>query len=344
MPDETIEADSLFQLNVLIWALFPLPTGAPVTPALRNLGYRLRYVEYQLPTGVGDLADVQAATPRIGPNPVADLVLERTSDDRYVLAECKASSYGSESTTAEQGRGLLLAGAQIRARLGVATGAAEACFVVPTPQAADMDTTISEMTRQLAEFGQTASNGGAVNVEVRADGVYIGRDDEPAGNALLPTELRPMVRVLEIASGEDPHPLYVVPWTPDASQSTDLTAFREKVRSELLSRLGRASVPGLTTVAFEDVLDSVSHGIYRHWRDKNSLHNRVFRVLGAWLRSLAEGDVAVSFKPNALEANLQTDSDRERLMETVRGAALPEKTPEGYQPTMFDDAPTEEKS
>ncbi len=342
MPDGAIEADNLFQLNVLIWALFPLPSGAPVKPVLRELGYRLRYVEYQLPAGVGELADVQSATPRIGPNPVADLVLERNSDDRYVVTECKASSYSAKSSTAEQGRGLLVAGARIRARLGVATGTAEACFVVPSPYAADMDTTIGEMRRQVAASGQPTCEGGSVNVEIRADGVYIGRDDQPAGAAMLPSELTPMVKVLDVSAGEDPRPLYVVPWIPDSAESADLSAFREKVRAEVLSRLGRPDTPTKFTIGFDEVLDSVSHGIYRHWRHKDSLHGRVFRVLGAWMGALTAGDSAASVRNDAMDVDLQSDADRERLMETVRTSALPDRIPEGYQPTMLDKATQDE--
>src|SRR5450759_2582282 len=73
-------------------------------------------------------------------------------DVPVVLIECKGSSYGAGSSTAEQGRGLLVAGARIRPRLGVATGTAETCFVVPSPEATVMDATVDEMTRQVEGF------------------------------------------------------------------------------------------------------------------------------------------------------------------------------------------------
>jgi len=145
-----------------------------------------------------------------------------------------------------------------------------------------------------------------------------------------------MVKVLDVADGEDPRPLYVVPWIPDAIELADLSAFREKVRAEVLSRLGRSTIPSNLTIGFSEVLDSVSHGIYLHWRHKDSLHGRVFRLLGAWTRSLTAGDSTVTLRNDALDVNLQSDADRERLMETVRTAALPERAPQGYQPDMFD--------
>jgi hypothetical protein len=327
-------ADNLFQLNVLIWGLFALPPGAPVTPILRDLGYRLRYVEYPLQAGVGELADVQAAMPRIGPNPVADLVLERSTDDRYVLTECKASSYGADSSTAEQGRGLLVAGARVRARLGVASGKAEASFVLPAPQANEMDATIGAMQQQVTDAGQPVCEGGSINIEVRDDGVYLGRDDQPAQQAALPTELRPMKRVLDVAVGDDPQPLYVVPWIPHATKSSDLSAFREKVRAEVLSRVGRATPPANLTIGFDDVLHAVSHGIYRHWRDKDSLHGQVFQVLGTWLRSLIGGDATSAIRNNRLEVTIQSDEERGRLMETIRTSSVPER-PEGFQAQLF---------
>lgn len=337
MVHEGLAADNLFQLNVLIWGLLPLPPGAPVAPVLSNLGYRLRYVEFPLNAGVGELGDLQAASPRIGPNPVADLVLERNTDDRYVLVECKASSYGAESSTADQGRGLLVAGARVRARLGVATGTAEACFVVPASQASEMDASSSVMQRQVRDASQPACNAGSVNIEVRADGVYVGREQEPTSDARLPLELRPMAKVLTTSPGQDPRPLYVVPWIPDASASADLFAFREKVRAELLARLGKSSPPVDLTVGFDDVLDAVSHGIYRHWRDKNSLHSRVFQVLGSWIRALTAAGDAAFVRGDRLEVRLESSEQRDLIMETVRTAALPERTPAGFQPTMFDE-------
>lgn len=56
VAETVLERDSLFQLNVLLWSCLEQPSGAPVTPALRNAGYVLWAVEQPLDAGPLELA------------------------------------------------------------------------------------------------------------------------------------------------------------------------------------------------------------------------------------------------------------------------------------------------
>ena len=154
MSEASLPRDSLFQLNVLIWATFPQPLNAPWNPVLLNAGYELWSVELPLEAGLAELAALSASNPAIGPNPVADVVLQRQGSDRYVLVECKATSFGAASEHAPQARGLIVAGANVATRLGLAPGStAEVCYLVPAEDAASMDTGLIEIATEVSEQG-----------------------------------------------------------------------------------------------------------------------------------------------------------------------------------------------
>lgn len=328
--------DNLFQLNVIVWATFPQPDDAPVTPVLRRLGYTLHSIERPLDPSVTDLAALRTSEPSIQPAPVTDAVLEHRDDDKYVLVECKPGSFGSESGRAAQARGLIVAGAHVRARLGLATGSAEVCLIVPSEDCDSMDGSAVQIREEVAEQRYSTCDVGALGIKLEADGVYLCAPAEE-GQIDLARRIAPQQKVIAVTPGQDPRPLYVVPWIPGASDDADQAAFREKLRSQLLSYIGRHTAGSDLALDYNTILDDVSHGVFRLWRDKGSLQGQVHPMVARLLQLLFQSDARATIKDNHVVVRLDTEESRTELMEKVRTAALPERTPEGVQPSLFEE-------
>lgn len=335
MTNSILTKDNLFQLNCLVWASFPQPPDAPVTPVLRNAGYTLWSIEQPLDAGVAELARLKGATLQIQPNPAVDVVFYHSGNKIYTLTECKPSSFGVDSEWSPQARGLIVAGGNVPSRLGVSgKQLGEVCYLVPADDAESVDATLIELCKQVTSQGFTACLTGALGLSIKADGVYLGLPSQPKGTAQMPLKLVPEQRVMKVNADQDPRPLYVVPWIPDVQDDTDLEAFKEKLRVQILSWLGRASIGGQVTLSFDELLNEVSRGVFQYWRDKASLTGRVLPMVGKVVEILFRDDSHASITKHEVGVTLNLEADREELMERVRTAALPQKLPEGVQLRM----------
>jgi len=347
MPDSALEKDNLFQLNTLVWASFPQPVGAPVTPVLRNLGYTLYAIEEPLEASVAEKAQLNKATLQIQPNPTIDVVLSHEKNSTYVLVECKPSSFGLSSDWTSQARGLIVAGGSIGSRLGVSGKAiAEMCYLVPQEGTQLTDATLVELHKEVSSEGLKKCPTGVIGISVKLDGVYLGLSNRLQGVALLPLALIPERRVLSVPAEQDPQPLYVIPWIPDGQDTNDLEAFKEKIRARLLSWLGKATIGSSEVIYFEELLNDVSRRVFQYWSDKSSLFGRVFPMVERLVKIFFGDDIRVSIRRREATVTLESAKDREELMEHVRTVGLPEKLPEGVQlqldeqlkPTSRDDS------
>jgi hypothetical protein len=347
MPDSALEKDNLFQLNTLVWASFPQPVGAPVTPVLRNAGYTLYAIEKPLEASVAEKAQLNKSTLEIRPNPTIDVVLSREKVSTYILVECKPSSFGLNSDWTSQARGLIVAGGSIASRLGVSgKSTSEMCYLVPNEDTQSTDATLVALHKEMLSKGLKGCPTGVIGISVKSDGAYLGLSGRPQGTAQLPLTLIPEQKVLSVAAEQDPKPLYVIPWIPDGQDSNDLEAFKEKIRAKLLSWLGKAAIGCSEVLYFEELLDDVSRGVFQYWGDKSSLFGRVFPMVEKLVRIFFGDDARVSIRRREVTATLKLEKDREELMEQVRTVGLPEKLPEGVQlqldeqlkPTSGDDS------
>ena len=335
MANHALESSSLFQSNVLIWATLPQPSCAPVKPILRNLGYCLFSIEQPLQASISQRASLQAQTPPVSIAPVADALLENAGSSHFVVTECKPSSFGVESDQTRQARGLILAGSDIMLRgLPITAGSAEVCYIVPGGDIDAMEATLISLKEELQTSNTQLCQVGAIGVTIRNDGVYLVADHKARGGGMLPRDVAPAQRVLETDADEDPRPLYIVPWIPESGDE-DLSALREKLRSQLLSHIGRSPV-GKVRLRFDDLLDEVSRGVYGLWRDRQSLQGQVNATVGSIVRSLTDENQAVTVRTAELVLSFGSEEERRVLMEHIRVADVPPGLPEGRQLPLPD--------
>jgi hypothetical protein len=332
MPNSALAKDSLFQLNTLVWASFPQPINAPVTPVLKNIGYILWAIEKPLDANIAELARLTKATSEIRPNPVVDVVLYHDKKRTYILMECKPTSFSIYSDWTPQARGIIVAGGNVSSRLGVSgKPSSEVCYLVPAGDAQSTDATLESLREGVSNQGFAVCPTGTLGLSIKSDGAYLGSSNQPKGKAKMPLELTPEQRVISVNADQDPRPLYVIPWIPDVQDDADLEAFKEKLRAQLLSWLGKAAIPSKIIFMFEEILDEVSRGVFRYWSDKSSLFGRVLPTVEKLVRIFFGDDTRVSVGRRDVTVDFKVEKDREELMERVRTTALPQKLPEGIQ-------------
>jgi hypothetical protein len=166
--------------------------------------------------------------------------------------------------------------------------------------------------------------------------VYLGNEAALAGPANLARALVPEQRVVAVAAGQDPRPLYWLPWVPDAPPSS-LMPFAEKLRQYLLAWLGGLPLGEEQALPFEDLLNGVTRNVFAYWQDRESLRGRVFPVIHNVLQMLVRQEQRVRVGRRALRVRLLEEPDRNVVMENVRKARLPGRLPEGDQLTLLDD-------
>jgi hypothetical protein len=339
VADRSLERDCLFQLNVLIWATLPQPRDSSITAVALDRGYNLYSIEQPLSAGLGERPALESAPTEIKPEPVADVVYHNSSEALYVLLECKPESFGTDSGRAPQSRGLIAAGGRITTRLQVPPGSGEVCYVVPSEETHVIAATLVELRKQLKESSIPVCEVGSIGLRLVEDGVFLGSPARPTTSALLPAAFFPEQRVIRVDPGQDPRPLYIVPWVPDAPESTDLRAFQEKLRSALLRSLGQARIGEVLTVAYDDLLDEVTNGIFRAWRNRSSLAGQIHPRIESMLAQLTRRDGRAKLLRHHAEFTLNSDLGRDEIMEMVRTSALPERQPGGIQQELFQEQP-----
>ena len=236
-----------------------------------------------------------------------------------------------------------MAGGDI-ARRGLPTIArsAEVCYVVPGADADAMEATLVSIRAELEASSIQVCRVGAVGVTIREDGVYLTAAHNAHGGGGLQRDVAPMQRVLESKAGDDPRPLYVIPWIPE-SEDEDLSELRERLRSQLLSEIGRSSL-GRVALQFGYLLDKVSLGVYSSWRDRRSLQGKVYATVGSIVRALTDGNQAVTVRTAELALSLGSEEDRRSLMEQIRVAEVPPGVPAGRQLPLEDTSPDSKDS
>ena len=274
-----ITADPVFQLNCILWMLQPLPdiASAP-TPVLHNAGYRVHYIGAQL---VASPDTESRLSSRLGVKGSAapDVIASAPDGAHWLAIECKASSFGPESSTSNQALKILAHAADLSPTVVAAAGttvAGAAVYVTRVTEAAALYQTLTKLASRLSDagispapvaaLGLAAGAGTGVTVQL-VDGTIPG----PAGAALAQvTTLIPAAAPEEA----DPRPLYILPYDPSVTQ-TDLERQRclqiliARGRAAAAARIGRCTDEGTLTVDGGELLESATYGVSRYWQDRH---------------------------------------------------------------------------
>jgi hypothetical protein len=299
---DDLASDPLFQLNSLLWLAQPLPSGSDVTPLLWERGFAVYALAplLTLPPDVR-LKLQDAGLPHQG-STRPDVVLRRERDRRHAMMENKGKSFGPKSSTAEQARTLLVASgpraAEILGLRPTDVGRSAAAYLVASASAQQMRETLRTLRKELQSAGIESGETPVVAIESDSQAVYLIADSDARDFFGLDERLA----FLAVEAGNDPRPLYFIPYDPDCQQDPEQEAFCkrvlfERIQATVLGAAGRALPPATVPFEAERLLDDATWGMYGVWdnTDTRKHMRKLTRFLLGKLASAVCAEVQQAF-------------------------------------------------
>ena len=317
-------SDPLFQLNTLLWLTQPLPRVANIRPVLWERGFVVHAIAPQLtlPPDVRLVLKDSGFPHQDSFRP--DVVVRRERDLRYGMVECKGKSFGTQSSTAEQARTLVIAaGPRLAEILGLQPSDAQrsaAVYLVPVSAAPQMRQTLGLLEEELHSLNMRSGQTCILGLEPASDALFLNSDTPASDFFDLP---EPRVAFLTLEDTNDPRQLYFIPYDPDCCQSPEEGEYCkrglfERIQATILGAAGRAVPPIDVVFAAEPLLNSAMLGMYGVWENLESAkHMR--RLVKQLLGKLAEvvcGEIRDAFayvRDKGWVLRIDDESARERI-------------------------------
>lgn len=331
-----LAADPVFQLNTVLWMLQPFP-GRPgaVNAVLYLHDYRVRALGPRLSADPGVEEELATAFGIRGV-PQPDVLADSPAETPRLVFECKASSFGADSTTAEQARKVLARSADLGLVVGAPRGRTApgaVVYLTRADHAEALGATLAALRGEVEEAGIACAPASVLAVSAEpGEGVVVGIASgdlpDPAGTALSGSTV-----VVPAAGDEEvARPLYLVPFDPSVTQEPDERDFcrrvlLERARTHVVARLGRLATPDTAVIDCVEIVHEATYGLSRYWRDTKSRNDAALEVVNfakKALRQMKPKPVEVNHPyGEVLEVRLHNDEEREAAANGLMAAALP---------------------
>ena len=347
-------ADPTFQLNLLLWMHQQLPTaGSPTSPksVLRDAGYAVHAVGAKLVCS-GELEEKLAVDLELRGAPQPDMVASAPGGTAWPVWECKASGFGTNSSTTRQALKILARSRDVAIVAGAQPGReipGAAIWLTRADDANALNETLDDLAAQLAEDDVAAATSGVVGIDLDVAGVtaqaIAGDVPEPLQSVLA----QPIV-VLPRAddSEQNPRPLYFIPFDPGVQQEPEevkrcLDILLDRARMEAASVIGLTATPAPIVLQGHELLSAATFGMSARWQDHGDRQKAAAKIV-----SLLEHELSmVSDRPLMrsgegamphLDITVHNDDQRDALVEAIVAAA-PSSITElpAAQPKLFDE-------
>ncbi|MFF3637103.1 hypothetical protein [Streptomyces sp. NPDC002250] len=249
--------------------------------------------------------------------PEPDIVVHHHQSGDHLVMECKASGFGSESSTAGQARKLLVAGADAEAALSI-SGDAFILYTLPSEDADLQMQCLEEICVEVEAAGFETAPYGTLGLEIDESGLWADlRLSRPCDKPHL---LAILGRVLvSPAVGGDSRPLYLIPYDPTTAENQDpdekAYCYRQLLERFYLAAvraLGTARVPDSVVLMGDDLLREATFGISPKWHAKelNKLKGDLLRGMTTVLgKKNLKGKV--HYHSSQVEVILNDDAERQ---------------------------------
>ena len=312
-----IEADPMFQLNTVLWSTVDTRDGSYI-PVLRRHGYFLHSISRRLQVP-------KVVLHRLGSYgaPSSDLLVDHQSDERILVIECKASSFGPTSSTALQARKLLTAGADLAGSIGRSRPVPSYVLYVTRAEHSDrLVSTLGCLTKELSDSGMKTASVGTAIVEIRNDGVWLSLGPGERAPEPLRQALSNPVRIVVLEESDSPLYLYLIPWDPSVTQDTRLEAFGKALLSaRVINRavpiIARATPPEAVVLSAADLLKQATLGVSAVWRapEVRKVESFVAWRLYDTLRSAEP--VKDDTRPQSVTVTVSSQTDKRSLIDML---------------------------
>jgi len=348
MPNELIR-DPLFQLNALLWLAQPMPSQSEIRPLLYEQGFTVYAIAplLGLPPDLRLMA--QEAQINMQERVRPDVVLAHEGARKFAFTECKKSSFGATSSTAEQGRShLVVAGPRAAEVLGLASGqlaGSLVAFVTAQSEQGPLAQTLAILCEELDAAKIPAGHFSVLGLVLAETDVSIAIDDQantffglPKGNNSFMKRER----------DTDPRRLYFIPYDPDIDQSPEEREFCkrvlfERMQSTVVAAVGRTSPSCELSLNSEKILNDAMFGMYGQWENRESARHmrRLCRqFMDALMQALnSEVPESMTCEPGeGWKIILQNSEQHEKVTDALtRFSCMTLDLQTEPQPGLFDD-------
>lgn len=348
IPNELLK-DPLFQLNILLWLAQPLPSKMEVIPLFYTKGFTV----YAIAPLIGPPPDVRLAAQQAGigiqERLRPDVVLAHENDAKFAFAECKASSFGPTSSTAEQARSLLVvAGNRAAEVLGLAPSQVSTTilgYLIPENDRVPLTQTVANLFKELGQNGLPAGQFSVLGLMMTDTDISIVINDLGSAFFKLPSGSN---HFMKREPDTDPRPLYFIPYDPDVVQSDQEKVYCrrilfERMHSTIVAAVGCANPPAELVLESQKILNDAMFGMYGHWQNRESarhmrgLCRQFMDALTQVVNSVASGTMV--FQPGkGWKTNLHDQEHHEKVIDALTRFSC-ETLDLGIepQPSLFDD-------
>jgi hypothetical protein len=348
VPNELIR-DPLFQLNALLWLAQSMPSGSEIRPLLYEQGFTV----YAIAPLLGLPPDLRLMTQEARINMQEsvrpDVVLAQEGARKFAFTECKKSSFGATSSTAEQGRSLLVvAGPRAAEALGLAPGQVAdslLAFITAQSEQVPLTQTLETLSKQLHAAKIPAARFSVLGLVSTETEVSVAIDDQASAFFALPSGIYPF---LTRGPDTDPRPLYFIPYDPDVDQSQEEREFCklllfERMRNTVVAAVGRGCPPCELSFNSKKILNDAMCGMYGQWENQESAKHmrRLCRqLMGALMQAVnSEAPSSLTFQPDeGWKIILQNSEQQEKVLDALTHFSCETLALETEpQPGLFDD-------
>lgn len=309
-----------------------------INAVLHHVGYSVRALgpKMSAPAGIEkELAEKFELPPGV---PAPDVLANAPNGAPLPAFECKASSFGTESTTSNQARKLLARSVDLSLVVGAAPGKTVPGAVVYVTRAAQTSAlvdTLAELRAEFEERDMASAPGSVIGISnPPGEGVTVefagGQLPGPAGDVLSTRQ------VIIPAVGEDEvaRPLYLVPYDPGVQQTDEehdrcLRILLERARAHMVSVIGRSDLPATVVLDGMQILSDATYGLSAYWRETNDRDGAARAALGFAKKALRQikptppDVVEPPGNPPRIEVHLTSDAQRDNCANGLLAAALP---------------------
>lgn len=283
--------DPLFQLNLVIWLAQPKPEGFPIKPIFYQSGFSIHSISppLALPPDIRIITTESSLDLQDGAKP--ELILIDNNRTKLILIECKKSSFGISSTTSKQARTLLLlAGPIVSEVLGLGKRSSAKgilCYLTKSDQLQSLENTLLALTQELQKLKLEPGDYSGLGISLSEQALSLEYSERVKD--LLGLNAKSPIEIIRIDKDTDPRPLYFIPYDPNAQSNEEQSFSRrvlyERVLGYVLSKIGPAIIPSNITFTTDEILSSVTFGIYEIW-DDNEAKKHVRRLIKDFMNSI----------------------------------------------------------
>ncbi|MCX5351243.1 hypothetical protein OG901_26395 [Streptomyces mirabilis] len=308
--------DPVFQVNSCLWLVSKSTPAKDGRRPYYDAGYRLRSLGAKLAFSSETRAKLSGKS--WGPQPPEpDLLFHHLQSGDHLVLECKASSFGEESSTSGQARKLLISCAEANTAVGV-DGQAVVIYVLPAEDCQRQVETLTALAAEVVEAGFKTATYGTLGLSIDETGLWAELRVSAATDAEHLAEI--VGRVLVVAgASNDARPLYLIPYDPTAS-SNQAPEEREYCHRILLERfylaavqvIGTADIPDCVVIKADDLFRQATYAVSDKWQAKelSPLKGKLIHGMATLLNKKSlHGKVTVN--NHHVELRLGNEDDRQ---------------------------------